>query len=352
MGKDKGRVEPVIDPALLHASSSELTNDASSVEKKNKKRHHKDAEHGPDTPAEEPRKKKKKRKDHAEDATSSAVSEGTGKKHKKKKQKEQTQVVDDTPAQAAPIPQPQPDAQSSDDATAALVSALISANTAQDGLVQPDAYGAPQPMPVDTSAFLNDMAIASNDEVLQALQHLDLSKIDSLLKSLSETPLSELGGGALPYPQDTFMGMPMPLPEYGSMPMHPMHMPMPMPMPMPPHPGMQMLDTNGLPIPQLQEPPTRPRGRPRKFVAPAQPQRVDGDPEPTDHAWLLAHKWMSSAKLQEMVKAEGLVYKKGKFSAIEENALKNAIQQYREVTCCFATLLLPVYQQPAEQRPL
>ncbi|KAI5893379.1 uncharacterized protein SCHCODRAFT_071743 [Schizophyllum commune H4-8] len=39
---------------------------------------------------------------------------------------------------------------------------------------------------------------------------------------------------------------------------------------------------------------------------------------------------MSSAKLQEMVKTEGLVYKKGKFSAIEENALKNAIQQYRE----------------------
>ena len=87
-------------------------------------------------------------------------------------------------------------------------------------------------------------------------------------------------------------------------------------------------------------------------MAPAQPQRVEGDPEPTDHAWLLAHKWMSSAKLQEMVKAEGLVYKKGKFSAIEENALKNAIQQYREVMCRFTSLLLPVYQQPAEQWPL
>jgi len=48
-----------------------------------------------------------------------------------------------------------------------------------------------------------------------------------------------------------------------------------------------------------------------------------------DHAYLLANKWMNAGKLADMVREQGLVYKKGKFSAIEEQQLKDAIENYR-----------------------
>ncbi|EIW82339.1 hypothetical protein CONPUDRAFT_55123 [Coniophora puteana RWD-64-598 SS2] len=56
-----------------------------------------------------------------------------------------------------------------------------------------------------------------------------------------------------------------------------------------------------------------------------------------DHAHMLANKWMNASKLAELVKTEGnccslvtgLVYKKGKFSAIEEQQVKAAIENYR-----------------------
>ncbi|TFK75752.1 hypothetical protein BDN72DRAFT_756223 [Pluteus cervinus] len=56
-----------------------------------------------------------------------------------------------------------------------------------------------------------------------------------------------------------------------------------------------------------------------------------GHPE---HAYLLANKWLNANKLAELVKTQGchllgLVYKKGKFSAIEEQQLKSAIDAYR-----------------------
>ncbi|KAF9534704.1 hypothetical protein CPB83DRAFT_866090 [Crepidotus variabilis] len=47
------------------------------------------------------------------------------------------------------------------------------------------------------------------------------------------------------------------------------------------------------------------------------------------HAHLLAHKWLNPNKLAELVRTEGLVYKKGKFSAIEEQQLKGAIEKYQ-----------------------
>ncbi|EMD40423.1 hypothetical protein CERSUDRAFT_44910 [Gelatoporia subvermispora B] len=51
--------------------------------------------------------------------------------------------------------------------------------------------------------------------------------------------------------------------------------------------------------------------------------------ENPEHAHMLANVWMNAAKLAEMVKKEGLVYKKGKFSAIEEAQLTAAIENYR-----------------------
>ncbi|KAF8204710.1 hypothetical protein BJ912DRAFT_840406 [Pholiota molesta] len=49
-----------------------------------------------------------------------------------------------------------------------------------------------------------------------------------------------------------------------------------------------------------------------------------------DHAYLLANKWLGANKLAELVKREGLVYKKGKFSAIEEEQLRAAIENINE----------------------
>ena len=71
-----------------------------------------------------------------------------------------------------------------------------------------------------------------------------------------------------------------------------------------------------------------------------------------DHAHLLASKWLSATKLNELTKTIGkssfthvgflyrqrilgLQYKKGKFSASEEALLRNAIENYRVVCILF-----------------
>ncbi|KAH9981560.1 hypothetical protein BJV74DRAFT_778822 [Russula compacta] len=48
-----------------------------------------------------------------------------------------------------------------------------------------------------------------------------------------------------------------------------------------------------------------------------------------EHATLLATKWYDHKKLAELGEMEGLVYKKGSFSAIEEQSIKDAIEEYR-----------------------
>ncbi|KIP08350.1 hypothetical protein PHLGIDRAFT_104482 [Phlebiopsis gigantea 11061_1 CR5-6] len=44
---------------------------------------------------------------------------------------------------------------------------------------------------------------------------------------------------------------------------------------------------------------------------------------------MLANVWMNASKLAEMVRTQGLVYKKGKFSAIEDAQLRTAIENFR-----------------------
>ncbi|KAI0797040.1 hypothetical protein C8Q75DRAFT_222797 [Abortiporus biennis] len=48
-----------------------------------------------------------------------------------------------------------------------------------------------------------------------------------------------------------------------------------------------------------------------------------------EHAHMLSHVWMSAGKLSQMAEEEGLVYKKGKFSAIEEAQIANSIEKFR-----------------------
>ncbi|KAJ1308575.1 hypothetical protein OPQ81_004274 [Rhizoctonia solani] len=64
--------------------------------------------------------------------------------------------------------------------------------------------------------------------------------------------------------------------------------------------------------------------RQKKIVAP-QPGSQVVNPE---HADILATHWLNPAKLAELVKEQGLVYKKGKFSAIEEHQIEEALQNY------------------------
>ncbi|KDQ15397.1 hypothetical protein BOTBODRAFT_108677 [Botryobasidium botryosum FD-172 SS1] len=75
--------------------------------------------------------------------------------------------------------------------------------------------------------------------------------------------------------------------------------------------------------------PVKPRTK--KVVA---PPPVDPDAPQSavaaGHAEMLATKWLSPAKLKELVENEGLVYKKGKFSAIEEHQIKDAISRYAD----------------------
>ncbi|KAH9833649.1 uncharacterized protein C8Q71DRAFT_873939 [Rhodofomes roseus] len=59
---------------------------------------------------------------------------------------------------------------------------------------------------------------------------------------------------------------------------------------------------------------------------PPAPPSQEGNVE---HAHMLANVWMNAQKLADMVKQEGLVYKKGKFSVIEEAQLNAAIEHYR-----------------------
>ncbi|KAJ3932541.1 MAG: hypothetical protein NXY57DRAFT_893961 [Lentinula lateritia] len=47
-----------------------------------------------------------------------------------------------------------------------------------------------------------------------------------------------------------------------------------------------------------------------------------------EDALLLSTKWISTSKLLDLAKNRGLVYKKGKFSAIEEKQLNDAIERY------------------------
>ncbi|KZT05601.1 uncharacterized protein LAESUDRAFT_655614 [Laetiporus sulphureus 93-53] len=66
-----------------------------------------------------------------------------------------------------------------------------------------------------------------------------------------------------------------------------------------------------------------------QLVPPPPPEAAPAEHDNPEHAHMLANVWMNATKLAEMVKKEGLVYKKGKFSAIEEMQLNAAIENYR-----------------------
>ncbi|KAJ7178978.1 hypothetical protein C8R46DRAFT_1072067 [Mycena filopes] len=116
-----------------------------------------------------------------------------------------------------------------------------------------------------THPFPNLSSYTSNEDVLRALQDLDVSKIAGVVKTLTDA--ADAANISMSMASGAFL---------------------------PPH--RRTLDLTG----------------PSSF----------SDPHP-GHAHLLANKWMS------LVESEGLVYKKGKFSAIESKQVNEAVENYR-----------------------
>jgi len=162
-----------------------------------------------------------------------------------------------------------------------------------------------QPMYPDPSGVIPDLGFASSEDLLRTLQELDLAKVMNVLRSLGEAATA---ANVSVTGQPVFM----------------------------PHPPPQG-------PPPINQQPARsdaivghPPKQKRPAHAAAQPSQAGLSPPPpvqhahnnSDHAHMLANVWMNAAKLAEMVKKEGLVYKKGKFSAIEEAQLNAAIDHY------------------------
>lgn len=161
------------------------------------------------------------------------------------------------------------------------------------------------PTPTDAAGAFSDINFGSNEDVLRALQDLDISKIANVLRTLGEAAAAA---------------------NFPSYPPQPGFVAPPMPEPVPPTPlGQLPVASNailGLP-PKAPAPPNVPlRKSERSFGA------TDSHTSP-DHAYLLANKWLNASKLSELVANQGLVYKKGKFSTIEDRQLEAAIEHYK-----------------------
>ncbi|KAH9999800.1 hypothetical protein BJV77DRAFT_939505 [Russula vinacea] len=156
--------------------------------------------------------------------------------------------------------------------------------------------GAFQPPDSFSCTTVPGLDYASNDDILRALQDLDVTKIATVLKTLGEAaaaanvPLTSLPSTLLQRPHPA----PQLIPRYRIL----------------------------LPLPKVQDPGfyniTGDRRHKLAVVGPLRSCRT------------LATKWLSANKLAELAKTQGLVYKKGKFSAIEEQQLADAIQAYKE----------------------
>jgi hypothetical protein len=266
-----------------------------SLKKKKKKRQRE--ENGQDS---HNSKKRKHRNDSLQDEDPSAV-DPTVKKKKKKKDK------------GRDLPQTEPSIDDVNAQATALLSAIVAAaagNPAPDPpqmafpppyhphMPPPEHFGQYQamqdgfnpytqphifPTPTDAAGAFSDINFGSNEDVLRALQDLDISKIANVLRTLGEAAAAAANPQTYP-PQPGFV-------------------PPPMPEPVPPTPlGQLPIASNailGLP-PKAPEPSNvPPRKSERSFGA------TDSHTSP-DHAYLLANKWLNASKLSELVTTQGV----------------------------------------------
>ncbi|PIL37442.1 transcription factor [Ganoderma sinense ZZ0214-1] len=158
----------------------------------------------------------------------------------------------------------------------------------------------PGPFPPDVAGILPDLHVTSSDELLKSLQEFDISKVVAVLKSLGEAAAAANVSLALP----------------------PLFVPGPGPV------QQQPVRSEAI----LGRPPKQKKGRNGNAAGGSGSgggEAAPLQPDNPDHAHMLANVWMNASKLAEMVRTEGLVYKKGKFSATEDARLAAAVEQYR-----------------------
>lgn len=198
----------------------------------------------------------------------------------------------------------------------------------QNGGAHPNVFAHPQVVPGQNYArpngiSLSDLSFGSNEDILRALQDLDVSKIASTLKNLGD---AAAGPGPPALPSQMLFAPTAPAEP------HP-----------PPVPGqVSAVPLNRVTVPKKTVSSTGQK-RTIDMNLPGNQQHAN-----SAHAHLLANKWLNASKLTELVREQGivillqinhisitritgLVYKKGKFSAIEEQQLKSAIELYQQV---------------------
>lgn len=130
--------------------------------------------------------------------------------------------------------------------------------------------------------FLPDVHFASNDEILRALQDLDVSKLAGVLKTLGDA------AAAANVPMSIPAGFPPPPPGHPNM-----HLPPP------PQPMGQSPSTSGAILSTAAK---STKTSHKRVLDMSLPGPDHGDP---DHAHMLANKWMNATKLADLVKTQG-----------------------------------------------
>lgn len=154
----------------------------------------------------------------------------------------------------------------------------------------------PTPMGVP----LNELANGSNEDILRALQDLDMSKIANVLKTLGEAAAAA-NVPHHPQYQPAFLGGPS---------THNLTAPPPPPLNQVPSTAGDILLHSTSVDPKLphqmgaqqvlQQPARQAHNRVLDMSLPGPEQQISAD-----HAWILANKWLNAAKLAEMVKTQG-----------------------------------------------
>ncbi|KAK7060487.1 RNA polymerase I enhancer binding protein [Paramarasmius palmivorus] len=269
--------------------------------------------------------KRKTRKDHGESAETPVAETSQEKKKrrrvesawtvpepKKKGKAKQKQVAPTTEAQdqADPLQVGGIDEEGTRFLKALVEAATVTANSTAApehqylATSEPAWPGAPSiPLPEvagPSTSAPNDM---SNESVLRAIQDLDASKIAELLKALSDAQ----NASATADNQFPFMNAPLNPAFLASL--------------VPPPLGQRPVSAGKI-LGKKQSRQTQPAdsSTPQNFPTPN-----------AEDAYILANRWLSASKLDDLARTRGLVYKKGKFSNIEDQQLESAIEQYRVV---------------------
>ncbi|KAG6854876.1 hypothetical protein C0991_012066 [Blastosporella zonata] len=157
----------------------------------------------------------------------------------------------------------------------------------------PTMFPTPTLFPTGTPNIpFSELTFGSNEDVLRALQSLDMAKITSVLKNIGEVTAATITSDSTTT--------------------------------QPPTPAVQVHPGPILGNPSEETDASVPRRGAIDVTLPV-PQQATR----SDHAHLLSSKWMNATKLGELARTEGLIYKKGKFSAIEEEQLETAIENFR-----------------------